>query len=102
MLVVDRISLSIIISFVKGSLLFIMGSFVSSVFSVIPINGLFNSAISNYKNGNIRSFNMKFMSKKKPTEYLHFEDCRYPSFIRDIKSNYWFTSKDRKREDIIL
>ena len=59
-----------------------------------------NSAISNYNNKNIGSFNMKFMRKKKPTEYLHFEDYHFPSFIRSIKSNYWFTSKDGRRERI--
>ena len=37
------------------------------------------------------------MSKKKPTEYLHFEDKQYPSFIRKIKSKYSYTTKDRKR-----
>ena len=56
-----------------------------------------NSAISNFKNGNISKFDMKYMSKKKPTEYLHFEDKQYPSFIRKIKSKYSYTTKDRKR-----
>ena len=37
------------------------------------------------------------MSKKKPTEYLHFEDKQYPTFIRKIKSKYSYTTKDRKR-----
>ena len=59
-----------------------------------------NSAISNYKNGNIGSFNMKYMKVKTPTKYLHFEDKLYPSFIRNIKNNYWFTSKNRRRERI--
>lgn len=56
-----------------------------------------NSAISNFKNGNISKFDMKYMSKKKPTEYLHFEDKQYPSFIKKIKSKYSYTTKDRKR-----
>ena len=56
-----------------------------------------NSAISNFKNGNIKHFDMKFMSKKNPTEYLNFEDKGYPSFIRTIKSHYWFTHKNGKR-----
>ena len=29
--------------------------------------------------------------KKKTTEYFSFEDKEFPSFIRKIKSNYWFT-----------
>ena len=59
-----------------------------------------NSAISNYKNGNVKHFEMKFMSKKKPTEYLHFEDKSFPSFIRKIKSNYWFTNSNGRRDRI--
>ena len=59
-----------------------------------------NSAISNYKNGNVKHFEMKFMSKKKATEYLHFEDKSFPSFIRKIKSNYWFTNSNGRRDRI--
>jgi IS605 OrfB family transposase len=59
-----------------------------------------NSAISNYKNRNVKHFEMKFMSKKKPTEYLHFEDKSFPSFIRKIKSNYWFTNSNGRRDRI--
>ena len=59
-----------------------------------------NSAISNYKNRNVKHFEMKFMSKKKPTDYLHFEDKQFPSFIRKIKSNYWFTNSKGKRDII--
>ena len=49
-----------------------------------------NSAISNYKAGHNKGFDMKFRSKKNPTEYLHFEDKGYPSMIREIKSHYWY------------
>jgi len=59
-----------------------------------------NSAISNYKNGNISHFKMNFRSKKSPTDYLHFEDKSFPSFIRKIKSRYWFTTRGRKRVNI--
>jgi putative transposase len=59
-----------------------------------------NSSISNYKNGNIRKFNMKYKSKKSSTDYLHFEDLSYPVFIKKIKSKYWFTTRDRKRKHI--
>ena len=64
-----------------------IGKFVSSL----------NSAITNYKNGNNSKFQMKFRTKKSPTDYLNFEDKGYPKFIRDIKSRYWFTTRDRKR-----
>ena len=59
-----------------------------------------NSAISNYRNGNIKHFKMKYMSKKNPTDYVHFEDEHFPSFIRKIKSNYWFTDRQGRRKRI--
>jgi len=61
-----------------------------------------NAAISNFKNGNIRRFEMKHRRSDNPTDYLHYEDKQYPSFIRNIKSRYWFTTKDRKRKSISL
>ena len=61
-----------------------------------------NSAISNYKNGNISKFQMNFRSKKNPTDYLNFEDKAFPSFIRKIKSRYWFTTRNKKRVNISL
>jgi len=57
-----------------------------------------NSGISNLRAKNISSFKMKFMSKKDPSEYVHFEDLGYPSFIRTIKSNYWFRTKTKKKK----
>jgi len=59
-----------------------------------------NSAISNYKNGNIKKFDMKYRTKKDDTDYVHYEDIGYPTFIRKIKSRYWYTTKDRKRKEI--
>lgn len=59
-----------------------------------------NSAISNYKNGNISKFEMKYRSRKEPTDYLNFEDKAYPSFIKKIKSHYWFRNKQKKRVNI--
>ena len=61
-----------------------------------------NSAITNYKNKNIYKFKMNFMSRKKDTDYLNFEDEQYPTFIKKIKSRYWFTTKNRKRKYISL
>ena len=43
---------------------------------------------------------MKYRSKKNPTDYMHFEDKGFPSFIKKIKSNYWYTTKSRKRKNI--
>ena len=56
-----------------------------------------NSCISNYKNGNISKFDMKFMSQKKDTEYTLFEDKKYPAFIDKIKGRYWFTNTKNKK-----
>jgi putative transposase len=66
-----------------------------------------NSAITNYKNKNINKFDMKYRSKKNPTDYLHFEDKDYPAFINKIKSHYWYRTRtqgvgDRKRKCISL
>ena len=59
-----------------------------------------NSAVSNVKNGNIKNFRMEFKTKKEHSNYIHFEDKQYPSFIRKIKSRYWFTTPDRRRINI--
>ena len=40
-----------------------------------------NSCLSNYRNKNISKFDLKFMTKKNPTEFLNFEDRGYPAFI---------------------
>lgn len=59
-----------------------------------------NSAISNFKAGNISKFQMSYRTKKNPTDYMSFEDAGFPKFLRDIKSHYWFRNKDRKRVKI--
>ena len=59
-----------------------------------------NSGLSNYRNKNIKNFNMKYRTKKNPTDYIHFEDSGYPALIKQIKSNYWYTTNDRKRNNI--
>lgn len=57
-----------------------------------------NSAISNFKNGHITEFDFKYRSKKKsPTEFVLFEDRNYPSFLRQIKSHYWYTDINGKK-----
>ena len=62
-----------------------------------------NSCISNFRNKNIKKFSMNYLTKKNPTSLLHFEDGKFPSFIRtDIKSRYWYRTKDRKRKSISL
>ena len=59
-----------------------------------------NAAISNYKAGNCKNFKMKSLSKKSPQEILHFEDLNFPAYIKNIRSRYWFTTKDRRRVNI--
>ena len=59
-----------------------------------------NSAISNRIAGNNKGFQMKYLSKKKPTEYLHFEDKNYPNWLRNIPSRYWYRDKNGKRKTI--
>lgn len=61
-----------------------------------------NSAISNYRNGNVSKPEMKFRSKKSWTDYLSFEDKCYPSFINKIKNRYWFTNREKKRVTLSL
>jgi IS605 OrfB family transposase len=62
-----------------------------------------NSCISNFRHRNIKDFSMNYLTKKKATSLLHFEDGGFPSFIRtDIKSRYWYRTRDRKRKPISL
>lgn len=65
--------------------------------AVAKFTSSLNSALSNLKNKNIKHFQMNFMKKKSPFEMLHFEDNSFPSWIRKIKSRYWFTSKSGKK-----
>ena len=55
-----------------------------------------NSVITNYKNGNINKFNLKFRSMKKDLDFVLFEDKNYPAFLKDIHSKYWFREKTRR------
>jgi hypothetical protein len=59
-----------------------------------------NSALSNYKNGNIKKFKMRYLGKKNPFNILYFEDKGFPAFIRKMKSNYWFTNRNGKKSRI--
>jgi len=61
-----------------------------------------NSAITNFKEGNTKKPKMSFMSKKKDTEYMYFEDRSFPLWIKKIKSTYWIRTKDHKRKTISL
>jgi transposase len=57
-----------------------------------------NSALSNYHNGNITKFKIKFLKKKKDNDFVLFEDENYPAFLNTIKSNYWFTDKKNRKK----
>jgi len=56
-----------------------------------------NSCITNFKNKNINKFDLKYISKKKDTDYILFEDEGYPSFIKNIKGRYWYTNRENKK-----
>jgi len=49
-----------------------------------------NSAVSNYFNGNIDSFNMNWKTSKGKHEFVQFTDCRYPPFYRDLQGKYCY------------
>lgn len=58
-----------------------------------------NSMITNYKEGNIRDFELRCRSTKKtPNEFLLFEDKCFPAFIRKIKGQYWFTGNNGRKK----
>ena len=75
----------------------------SNIHSRVPRGAIFkyvsslNSAMSNLKHENISHFEMSFISKKEPTEFVLFEDCNFPVFIKRIKSTYWFRTRDHRR-----
>ena len=52
-----------------------------------------NSGVSNLKAGNIKSFHMKYKSRKDPISFIHFDDGNYPTMINKIRSTYWFRTK---------
>ncbi|NBP58269.1 hypothetical protein EBU71_17415 [bacterium] len=58
-----------------------------------------NSLLTNYHNKNINDFEIHFQSKKKSkTEYVLFEDKNFPVFIRDMKSQYWYTDVNGRKQ----
>lgn len=62
-----------------------------------------NSMITNYQEGNIKDFELRCRSvKKTPNEFLLFEDKCFPSFIRNIKGQYWFTLKNGRKQKCSL
>ena len=62
-----------------------------------------NSMLSNYHNKNIKDFELKFKSKKSTLiDFVLFEDSSFPAFLKDIQSQYWFTTKDRRKEKVSL
>lgn len=58
-----------------------------------------NSILSNYHNKNIDDFEIHFRSKKNSnTEFILFEDKNFPVFIRDMKSQYWYTDTNGRKQ----
>jgi len=45
---------------------------------------------------------MNYRSKKSNTDYIMYEDNKYPIYISKIKSHYWYRNKDRRRIKISL
>jgi len=56
-----------------------------------------NSVMSNYQNGNIKDFKINYKSRKNPIQTALYEDEQFPSFIKNIKSHYWYTNYDNKK-----
>jgi transposase len=49
-----------------------------------------NSGITNLREKNISKHQMKYQSRKKLNEYLHFDDDCFPKMITKIYSKYWY------------
>jgi transposase len=45
---------------------------------------------------------MKYRTKKKSTDYIHYEDKQFPTYIKKIKGHYWYTNKRNKRRKLEL
>lgn len=61
----------------------------------------FNSAYSNYKNGNIKNFNMNYRTKKDKSQILYFEDAQIPQFIKKFTGIYKIGRKRIKFSKIL-
>jgi putative transposase len=62
-----------------------------------------NSMLSNFHNGNCkRPPFTRFKTKKDPIKYIHFDDGQYPVYFRNMKSRWWYTTRDRKRVALSL
>jgi putative transposase len=68
--------------------------------AIKKLTGNVNSCLSNKRNGHISHFQINYLSKKKSNEFLLYEDCGFPSWLKNIESRYWFTTKDKKRKII--
>lgn len=49
----------------------------------------YNSALANYKAGNITHFHLKPKTKKTLSEEVLFEDKKFPAWLKSIKSQYY-------------
>jgi IS605 OrfB family transposase len=52
-----------------------------------------NSAISNFCNGKIKTFDLSYKTSKDNNEYIHYEDGNFPSFIKQLEGNYCYRKK---------
>jgi len=62
--------------------------------AIKKFTGAWNSAVTLNKK---KHFSMNFQTKKNNTENVFFEDEGFPKELREIKSRYWYSTKDRKR-----
>ena len=54
-----------------------------------------NSAIKNYYNGHISSFNLDFRRSKTINEFLSFDDGNYPTYIKNLTGYYGYRNGNR-------
>lgn len=67
--------------------------------------GNLNSAVSNYYNNNISEFELKHKTTKGKHEFVLFEDCHMPSYIKDLKGRYSYRlprGNNKRRTSITL
>ncbi len=69
--------------------------------AIKSFTGNINSALSNKKNGNISSFNLKYKTKKDKRYTILFEDDGYPKELKKLQGIYRMGRKIFKLEDIL-
>lgn len=82
-------------------------SFIDKIHNRIPRGAIYNvvqnmnSAMSNKKNGNIKSYNLKYKTSKDSNCTITFEDERYPTWINQMKGWYRYGRKKISLSEIL-